>query len=217
STDGTQYIQDLQKVIHEQAQEGTRQYYSSASPKTMHYSSQTTKSLTVAERERELVLNKYKQEHKKEKNEIFLKIKESFKSLDIPEHKKLVIGDCQTLRDLCSAVSCQETHNLLDLKNTTVAGSKLLDCLNCHTSYYLRLEICPDGAPVRMRDIRSYATCGVRSTSGYFLNASDHKNIKYLSQPKNENIGKSSLMFQHHSDNPEDNASNSSSCASNYH
>ncbi|APS58875.1 hypothetical protein [Piscirickettsia salmonis] len=63
------------------------------------------------QKERELVLNKYKQEHKQEKNEIFLKIKESFKSLDIPEHKKLVIGDCQTLRDLCSAVSCQETHN----------------------------------------------------------------------------------------------------------
>ncbi|QGN96887.1 hypothetical protein Psal071_03512 (plasmid) [Piscirickettsia salmonis] len=70
-TDGTQHIQDLQKVIHEQAQEGTRQYYSSASPKTMHYSSQTTKSLTVAERERELVLNKYKQEHKQEKMKFF--------------------------------------------------------------------------------------------------------------------------------------------------
>ncbi|RNC76703.1 hypothetical protein DA717_14465, partial [Piscirickettsiaceae bacterium NZ-RLO2] len=99
------------------------------------------------------------------------------------------------LRALCFAVSIRQKSGLFHPKNTTTTGNELVCLLNCPEYDELRRKICPDGAKVRMRDIRSYARRGTKSTSGYFLNMLDNNNEMFFSYAKNEHPTAPMLLF----------------------
>ncbi|ALA26335.1 hypothetical protein Psal071_00198 [Piscirickettsia salmonis] len=136
------------------------------------------------------------QNSEKEKAEAFLKVKETLKTLDIEESKKSAIDKAQTLPNLCAAV----LEKVKDLKSTAPEINQLVELLNHHSHYLLRIEITKINAAVCEEDLWKHAKYEEESSSQYFLISSqDDKNIKNQSQEKSDSKEPSSLMFQHHS------------------
>lgn len=104
----------------------------------------------------------------------------------------------QTLQKLCFIASIRTRNNEWHLKNTSSVGRNFLQILNLPEYELLRREISPDGEEIRMRDVRNYGRFGVKSTSGYFLNAQDKDNEIFFSRVNNKNKEQPGLIFHEH-------------------
>ncbi|WP_155066841.1 hypothetical protein [Piscirickettsia salmonis] len=149
----------------------------------------------VASTEQKKVTAK-KEEKAVAKEKKLVELRQIFQNFDTSALKQEALGQCQTLQDLCFAASIRQKSGLFHLGNTTATANELVRLLNLPTNSLLRQEICPDGAKVRMRDIRHYARFGVKSSSqGYFLSAEDRENERFFSHSKNEEQSQPMLMF----------------------
>ncbi|OAJ33972.1 hypothetical protein [Piscirickettsia salmonis] len=151
------------------------------------------------------------QNSEKEKAEAFLKVKETLKILDITESKKLAIDKAQTLPNLCATV----LEKVKNLKSTAPEVNKLVELLNHHNHYLLRIEITKSNAFVCEEDLWRHTKYEEENSSQYFLSNQDRKDIKASSQEENDSKESSSLMFQHHSVHSDAGASNSPAHISN--
>ncbi|WP_155080898.1 hypothetical protein [Piscirickettsia salmonis] len=122
-------------------------------------------------------------------------LKKELQKINTSTGKQAAFVCCKNLRELCFIASIRQKGGILHPKHTTTTGNALIDLLNGPDYDVLRREICPEGAKVRMRDIRSYARDGTKSTSGYFLNALDNNNEMFFSYAKNEHPTEPMLLF----------------------
>ncbi|OAJ33167.1 hypothetical protein [Piscirickettsia salmonis] len=196
-SNGEKYIRLIKELISKQ---DIKQEFHVIYPASVKKYVRINESLSASMKKREEVLCKIKKEREEEKKKIFDKIKEIIGNLDIEETKKSDINKCQDLRSLCKVISHREAMSNLSLfKNTTQLSNKFIEELNDCKSYQLRLEISPHGELIRMRDVRSYAACGMKSASGYFFNTQDRKNEKH-SETNETTSNLTSLIFQNQSE-----------------
>ncbi|MGJ3501038.1 hypothetical protein [Piscirickettsia salmonis] len=136
------------------------------------------------------------------------RLKKELQNTNTSAEKQAVFAKCQNLRALCFAVSIRQKSGLFYPKNTTATGNELICLLNRPEYDELRRKICPDGAKVRMRDIRSYARCGVRSVSGYCFNEQDSKNEAFFSYLNNPHfkVKEPMLLFSDYFNDSKDHA-----------
>ncbi|ODN41832.1 hypothetical protein [Piscirickettsia litoralis] len=98
-----------------------------------------------------------------------ISIREQLNTLQTSVDKRGDVGDCDSLQDLCFAVSIRQKSGFFHPKNTTMSGNKLVQLLNLPENELLRREIRPDGGAVRMRDVRHYARFGAKSEGKGYL------------------------------------------------
>ncbi|OAJ33301.1 hypothetical protein A0O36_02507 [Piscirickettsiaceae bacterium NZ-RLO1] len=137
-----------------------------------------------------------KEEKAVAKEKKLVELRQILQNFDTSVSKQEILGQYQTLQDLCFATSIRQKSGLFHLGNTTATANELVRLLNLPTNSLLRQEICPDGEKVRLRDVRHYARFGAKSQSqGYFLSAEDRENERFFSHSKNEDQSQPMLMF----------------------
>ncbi|OAJ35533.1 hypothetical protein [Piscirickettsia salmonis] len=134
------------------------------------------------------------------KQTLFLKAKESLQQIHTSTEKQLLFSKCDTLQELCFAAAIRQKSGIFHPQNTTTTGNMLIQLLNRPENYLLKLQLCPQGEKVRVRDIRHYALYGhqedyKRSSSTCFLNMQDSKNESFFSHKNNDNPKEPTLLF----------------------
>ncbi|RNC77727.1 hypothetical protein ACGP04_09210 [Piscirickettsia salmonis] len=135
------------------------------------------------------------------KQTLFLKAKESLQQIHTSAAKQLLFSKCDTLQELCFAAAIRQKSGFFHQANQTTTTIKLAAFLNQPENHLLKLQLCPQGEKVRVRDIRHYALYGhqedyKRSNSTYFLNMQDSKNESFFSHKSNDNPKEPMLLFK---------------------